>query len=267
MATTIEWVQNPDGTKGETWNPIVGCTKVSPGCAHCYAETMAKRLKAMGMEQYQDVVSDKGWTGKIQMVDSVLKKPLKRQKPTVYFVNSMSDLFHEKVPISFLQEVFEIIRQTPWHVYQILTKRHERLQQLSAQLEWHENIWMGVSVENQNYVHRVDYLRQVPAKVRFLSCEPLLGPLELNLTDIHWVIVGGESGLKHRPMQLEWAQSIRDQCQEADVAFFFKQWGGRTPKVGGRLLDEQIWDEMPEAWEQHIKGWTKRQNIHLASKR
>ncbi|MGA9378992.1 MAG: phage Gp37/Gp68 family protein [Phormidium sp.] len=262
MATTIEWVQNPDGTKGETWNPIVGCTKISPGCTHCYAETMAKRLKAMGMQHYQDVVSDRGWTGKLQLVESALNKPLKRQKPTVYFVNSMSDLFHEEVPIDFLKQVFEVIGKTPWHVYQILTKRHEHLRKLAPQLQWHENIWMGVSVENQNYVHRVDYLREVPAKIRFLSCEPLLGSLQLNLTDIDWVIVGGESGVKHRPMQLEWAQSIRDQCQEADVAFFFKQWGGRTPKAGGRLLDDQIWDEMPKAWQQHTKKWSRSYNIH-----
>jgi protein gp37 len=147
------------------------------------------------------------------------------------------------------------MRETPHHIYQILTKRDKRLVELASQLEWSDNIWMGVSVENQNYVHRVDHLRQVNAKVRFLSCEPLLGPLQLDLRDIHWVIVGGESGQKHRPMQEEWAQSIRDQCQDAEVAFFFKQWGGRTPKAAGRMLDERIWDEMPEAWEKHQKQW------------
>ncbi|MFB8792323.1 MAG: DUF5131 family protein [Potamolinea sp.] len=167
----------------------------------------------------------------------------------------MSDLFHEEVPVSFLKDVFEVIRETPWHVYQILTKRHERLLEIAPQLDWPENIWMGVSVENQKYVQRVDYLRQVPAHVRFLSCEPLLGALELNLTEIHWVIVGGESGLKNRPMEVEWALSIHDQCQAAEVAFFFKQVGGRTPKAGGRLLSGQIWDEMPKAWEQHIQRW------------
>ena len=261
MTTTIEWVQNPDGTKGETWNPVVGCSKVSPGCMHCYAETMAKRLKAMNMQQYQDVIGDKGWTGKLQLVESSLKKPIGKKKPTVYFVNSMSDLFHEDVPIEVIKKVFDVIGQTPWHIYQILTKRHQRLVELADELDWHQNIWMGVSVENQNYIERVDCLRQVPANVRFLSCEPLLGPLELDLTKIHWVIVGGESGLKHRPMKEEWVRSIREQCQDAEVAFFFKQWGGRTPKAGGRLLDEKIWDEMPEAWEQHKNKWEKRHPV------
>jgi protein gp37 len=184
-----------------------------------------------------------------------LEEPKHWRKPSRIFVNSMSDLFHEKVPISFLQEVFEVIRETPWHVYQILTKRPERLVELAPQLELHENIWMGVSVETQDYVHRVDYLRKVPAKVRFLSCEPLLGHLQLNLTDIHWVIVGGESGNRCRPMKVEWVQSLREQSKAAGVAFFFKQWGGRTPKAGGRLLDEQIWNEMPQAWEQHLEQW------------
>ena len=154
---------------------------------------------------------------------------------------------------------FDVMGKTPWHIYQILTKRHERLAEIATQLQWHQNIWMGVSVENQNYVERVDALREVPAAVRFLSCEPLLGPLELDLTDIHWVIVGGESGPKHRPMQIEWAASIRDQCQAAKVAFFFKQVGGVTPKAGGKLLDGQIWDEMPSAWQKHISKWRNRQ--------
>jgi protein gp37 len=173
----------------------------------------------------------------------------------------MSDLFHEQVPIEFLKEVFEVMRETPWHIYQILTKRHERLREIADKLDWHENIWMGVSVENQNYINRIDCLRQVPAQVRFLSCEPLLGNLELNLTDIHWVIVGGESGVKHRPMQPEWVDNIKQQCQDAEVAFFFKQWGGRTPKAAGRLLDDKIWDEMPEAWDKHqrqFNGYTLR---------
>jgi protein gp37 len=238
--TGIEWTDR-------TWNPATGCNKVSPGCTHCYAEAITKRFTQNFPQGFD-----------LTLHPERLQEPMRWRTPSRIFVNSMSDLFHEEVPISFLRDVFEVIRQTPHHIYQVLTKRHERLPQLVNELEWHENIWLGVSVENQKYVQRVDYLRQVPAKVRFLSCEPLLGALELNLTDIHWVIVGGESGIKHRPMQVEWAQSIRDQCQEAGVAFFFKQWGGRTPKIGGRLLDEQIWDEMPAAWEQHCQQWTER---------
>lgn len=226
--TGIEWTDR-------TWNPTTGCNKVSPGCTHCYAEAITKRFTNNFPNGFD-----------LTLHQQRLKEPLRWRTPSRIFVNSMSDLFHEEVPLSFLKEVFEVIRETPWHVYQILTKRHERLLELADQLDWHENIWMGVSVENQNYITRVDYLRQVPAKVRFLSCEPLLGSLQLDLTDIHWVIVGGESGQKHRPMEVEWAQSIRDQCQAEGVAFFFKQWGGRTPKAGGRLLDNSIWDEMPQ---------------------
>jgi protein gp37 len=247
--TGIEWTDR-------TWNPTTGCNKVSPGCTHCYAEAITKRFTQNFPQGFD-----------LTLHPERLEEPKRWRTPSRIFVNSMSDLFHEEVPLSFLKKVFEVIGATPWHVYQILTKRHERLLQLSTELVWHENIWIGVSVENQNYVHRVDYLRKVPAKVRFLSCEPLLGALDLDLTDIHWVIVGGESGQKHRPMQLEWAQSIRNQCQEAEVAFFFKQWGGRTPKAGGRLLEGQIWDEMPDAWEQHIKGRRERPNIQLASKK
>lgn len=237
--TGIEWTDR-------TWNPTTGCNKVSPGCTHCYAEALTKRFPKNFPNGFD-----------LTLHPERLEEPKHWRTPSRIFVNSMSDLFHEEVPIDFLKEVFEVIRKTPWHIYQILTKRHERLVELAPQLDWHENIWMGVSVENQNYVHRVDCLRQVDAKVRFLSCEPLLGALELDLTGIHWVIVGGESGVKHRPMQLEWVQSIRDRCQEDDVAFFFKQWGGRTPKAGGRLLDDRIWDEMPKAWEQHRKKWEK----------
>lgn len=225
--TGIEWTDR-------TWNPTTGCDKVSPGCTHCYAEAITKRFPKNFPDGFNLTLHPKR-----------LEEPKHWRKPTRIFVNSMSDLFHEKVPVEFLKEVFEVIRETPWHMYQILTKRPERLIELAPQLEWHKNIWMGVSVENQNYVHRIDYLRQIPATVRFLSCEPLLGSLQLNLTDIHWVIVGGESGSKHRPMQVEWAQNIREQCQTANVAFFFKQVGGRTPKTGGRLLEGQIWNEMP----------------------
>jgi protein gp37 len=235
--TGIEWTDR-------TWNPTTGCTKISPGCTHCYAEALTKRFHTN---------FPNGFT--LTLHPERLEEPKRWRKPSRIFVNSMSDLFHEDVPIDFLQQVFKVMGETPWHIYQILTKRHERLLELAPQLQWHDNIWMGVSVENQNYVHRVDFLRTVNAKVRFLSCEPLLGPLELNLTGIDWVIVGGESGVKHRPMQIEWAQSIRDRCQNAGVAFFFKQIGGRTPKANGRLLDEQIWNEMPKAWEQHQKTW------------
>jgi protein gp37 len=227
--TGIEWTDR-------TWNPTTGCDKVSPGCTHCYAEALTKRFHTNFPNGFD-----------LTLHRNRLEEPKRWKKPSRIFVNSMSDLFHEEVPIDFLKEVFEVMRETPWHIYQILTKRDKRLVELAPQLEWSDNIWMGVSVENQNYVHRVDSLRQVDAKLRFLSCEPLLGPLQLDLTGIHWVIVGGESGQKHRPMQAEWAQSIRDQCQDAGVAFFFKQWGGRTPKAAGRLLDDKIWDEMPKA--------------------
>ncbi|HEY9669011.1 MAG TPA: phage Gp37/Gp68 family protein [Coleofasciculaceae cyanobacterium] len=235
--TGIEWTDR-------TWNPTTGCNKVSPGCTHCYAEALTKRFHKNFPNGFD-----------LTLHPERLEEPKHWRKPSRIFVNSMSDLFHEKVPISFLQDVFEVIRETPWHIYQILTKRPERLVELAPKLDWHENIWIGVSVETQDYVHRVDYLRKVPAKVRFLSCEPLLGHLQLDLTDIHWVIVGGESGNRCRPMKLEWAQSIRDQCKEAGVAFFFKQWGGRTPKAGGRLLDGSIWDEMPQAWKLYRQQW------------
>jgi protein gp37 len=211
---------------------------------NCYAEALTKRFHTN---------FPNGFT--LTLHPERLEEPKRWRKPSRIFVNSMSDLFHEDVSIDFLQQVFKVMGETPWHIYQILTKRHERLLELAPQLQWHDNIWMGVSVENQNYVHRVDFLRKVNAKVRFLSCEPLLGPLELNLTDIDWVIVGGESGVKHRPMEIEWAQSIRDRCQNAGVAFFFKQIGGRTPKANGRLLDDRIWDEMPEVWEKHRQRW------------
>ncbi|MEG3863486.1 DUF5131 family protein [Microcoleus sp. herbarium12] len=227
--TAIEWCDR-------TWNPTTGCDKVSPGCTHCYAEALTKRFHTNFPNGFD-----------LTLHRNRLEEPKRWKKPSRIFVNSMSDLFHEEVPIDFLKEVFEVMRETPHHIYQILTKRDKRLEELASQLEWSDNIWMGVSVENQSYVHRVDSLRKVNAKVRFLSCEPLLGPLQLDLTGIHWVIVGGESGQKHRPMQVEWAQSIRDQCQDARVAFFFKQWGGRTPKAAGRLLDDKIWDEMPKA--------------------
>ncbi|MBW4487053.1 MAG: phage Gp37/Gp68 family protein [Trichocoleus desertorum ATA4-8-CV12] len=235
--TGIEWTD-------KTWNPTTGCDKVSPGCTHCYAEALTKRFSRNFPNGFELTIHPER-----------LQEPRRWRTPSRIFVNSMSDLFHEDVPVSFLKEVFSVINETPWHIYQILTKRHEHLLKVSSQLDFPENVWIGVSVENQSYTHRIDYLRQIPAKVRFLSCEPLLGALQLDLTDIHWVIAGGESGQRHRPMKTEWAQSIRDQCQNAEVAFFFKQVGGRTPKAGGRLLDGRIWDEMPDAWRQHLEKW------------
>lgn len=237
--TGIEWTDR-------TWNPTTGCNKVSPGCTHCYAEAITKRFHQNFPSGFE-----------LTLHPERLEEPKRWRKPSRIFVNSMSDLFHEEIPFLFLQKVFRIIRETPWHVYQILTKRPERLLDLAPQLDWHENIWIGVSVENQDYIHRIDYLRKVPAKVRFLSCEPLLGSLQLDLTDIHWVIVGGESGNRCRPMKLEWVHSIRNQCETDNVAFFFKQWGGRTSKAGGRLLDGQVWDEMPSAWKQHRQVWNQ----------
>jgi protein gp37 len=235
--TGIEWTD-------KTWNPTTGCDKISPGCLHCYAEALTQRFTQNFKNGFD-----------LTLYPERLKEPLRWRTPSRVFVNSMSDLFHEDVPIEFIKQVLSVIQATPWHIYQILTKRPERLRDLSSELDFPENVWLGVSVENQNYVHRLDYLRDVPASVRFISCEPLLGSLKLNLTGIDWVIVGGESGQKHRPMDTRWAQEIRDQCQSAGVAFFFKQVGGRTPKAGGKLLDDLIWDEMPAAWNKHTQKW------------
>lgn len=246
--TGIEWTD-------KTWNPTTGCNKVSPGCLHCYAEALTKRFPNNFKNGFD-----------LTLHPERLEEPLKWRTPSRIFVNSMSDLFHEDVPLDFIKKVFQVIHATPWHIYQILTKRHERLLELASELEFHENIWLGVSVENQNYVHRIDFLRQVPVAVRFLSCEPLLDELNLDLTDIHWVIVGGESGQKHRPLKTEWVKDIHDQCQAAGVAFFFKQIGGRTSKAGGRLLDSRIWDEMPDAWKRHQNIWGKAP-LKLAAKK
>jgi protein gp37 len=235
--TGIEWTD-------KTWNPTTGCNKVSPGCLHCYAEALTKRFPNHFKNGFD-----------LTLHPERLEEPLKWRTPSKIFVNSMSDLFHEDIPLDFIKKIFQVIHATPWHIYQILTKRHERLIELASELEFHENIWLGVSVENQSYVHRIDCLRQVPVSVRFLSCEPLLGELNLDLTNIDWVIVGGESGQKHRPIKIEWVEDIRDQCQASEVPFFFKQFGGRTSKAGGRLLDGKIWDEMPNAWKQHQNTW------------
>jgi protein gp37 len=235
--TGIEWTD-------KTWNPTTGCDKVSPGCAHCYAEALTQRFPQNFSTGF-----------KLTLHPERLKEPSRWRTPSRVFVNSMSDLFHEDVPLDFIKQVLAVIQATPWHIYQILTKRPERLAILASKLDFPGNVWLGVSVESQKYVNRLDYLREIPVSVRFISCEPLLGPLKLDLTGIHWVIVGGESGQKHRPMESNWADEIRDQCQAAKVAFFFKQVGGRTPKAGGRLLDNEIWDQMPDAWNQHLEKW------------
>lgn len=230
----IEWTH-------ATWNPVTGCSKVSAGCKHCYAERFAKRLRAMGSERYRN-----GF--RVTLHDDLLDLPKRWKTPRLVFVNSMSDLFHELVPIDFIQRVFATMRDCRHHTFQILTKRSRRLRELGPQLEWSSNIWIGVSVEDARVLRRIEDLCHVPAAVRFLSCEPLLGPLDnLPLEGIHWVIVGGESGPGARPMQPDWVRSIRDQCLSQGVAFFFKQWGGARKDRSGRLLDGRTHDDMPEA--------------------
>lgn len=231
--SSIEWTE-------ATWNPVTGCTKVSTGCKHCYAKRMAERLQAMGQVRYRNGFN-------VTLQPDLIDLPLHWKTPRRIFVNSMSDLFHEKVPASYIQDCFSTMNKAHWHIFQILTKRPERLAALAPDLEWSENIWVGVSVENQKVIKRIDYLREVPAHIRFLSLEPLLGPLpNLNLEGIHWAIVGGESGPKARPMREEWVVNIRDQCFAQGVAFFFKQWGGTNKKRTGRLLEGRTWDAFPE---------------------
>ncbi len=235
MATksSIEWTES-------TWNPLTGCTKISPGCKHCYAERMAKRLRAMGQPNYAN-----GF--KLTLHPQALEIPLGWKKPQMIFVNSMSDLFHKDVPVDFIQQVFDVMRRADWHRFQVLTKRAERLLEIDPQIEWPSNVWMGVSVENQDYKYRIELLRQTHAKIKFLSLEPLLGPLpRLNLKGINWVIVGGESGPGARPLREEWVIDIRDQCKARHVPFFFKQWGGVQKKRAGRLLQGEIYSQMPE---------------------
>lgn len=230
--SSIEWTS-------ATWNPVTGCTKISPGCKHCYAERMAKRLQAMGQANYTNAFS-------LTLQTQALELPLRWKKPQVIFVNSMSDLFHRDVPDDFIFRVFEVMNQAHWHQFQVLTKRSERLAELDAQLNWSPHIWMGVSVETQRYVNRIDHLRRTRAHIKFLSLEPLLGPLRnLNLTGIDWAIVGGESGPGARQMREVWVTSIKEQCVQAGVPFFFKQWGGTNKKKAGRLLEGRTWDEMP----------------------
>ena len=232
LKSAIEWTES-------TWNPVTGCTKVSPGCKHCYAERIAERLRAMGQENYR-----KGFALTLQ--PQMLDLPLRWRAPQTIFVNSMSDLFHENVPLDYIQRVFDVMRRAHWHRFQVLTKRADRLAELAPKLPWEPNIWMGVSVESDRYRGRIDALRQADAAIRFLSLEPLLGPVhDLNLQGIHWVIVGGESGPGARPMDAAWAKDLRDQCRRSKVPFFFKQWGGTNKKRAGRVLDGRTWDEMP----------------------
>lgn len=230
----IEWTES-------TWNPVTGCTKISPGCKFCYAERMAKRLQAMGQRNYLN-----GFRPTLQ--PHMLELPLRWKKPQTIFVNSMSDLFHEDVPLPYLLKVFEVMRRAHWHNFQVLTKRSDRLAELDPEIEWAPNIWMGVSVESDGYRSRIDDLRASRANLRFLSLEPLLGPLpDLDLRDIDWVIVGGESGPRARPMDAGWVTDLRDQCRRAGVRFFFKQWGGKNKKRAGRMLDGRTWDQTPLA--------------------
>lgn len=231
--SAIEWTES-------TWNPLTGCSKISSGCKHCYAERMALRLQAMGQPHYANGFQ-------LALHESALRLPLEWKRPQMVFVNSMSDLFHKDVPAEFILRVFAVMRQASWHTFQVLTKRADRLLQVNPMIDWPENVWMGVSVENEDYSFRIDDLRRTHAKVKFLSLEPLLGPLPgLNLEGIDWAIVGGESGPGARPMAKEWVTEIRDQCGKARVPFFFKQWGGFNKKLSGRALDGRTWDEMPQ---------------------
>ena len=237
--SSIEWTE-------ATWNPTTGCTKISPGCAHCYAERMAIRLRAMGQQRYRNGFE-------LTLQDDIVELPLRWKKPKLIFVNSMSDLFHQEVPVGFIQRCFGVMQTAARHVFQVLTKRPERAAELANELPWCENIWLGTSVETAKYTERIGQLRRVPARVRFLSIEPLLGPVpRLALDGIHWVIVGGESGSSARPMQADWVRQVRDQCLQSRVPFFFKQWGAfgadglkRSKKANGRELDGRTWDELP----------------------
>lgn len=241
--SAIEWTE-------ATWNPTTGCDRVSAGCDHCYALTLAKRLKAMGNPKYQrdgdDRTSGPGFD--LTVHPAAVTLPYRWRAPRTVFVNSMSDLFHARVPRDFVHQVFKVMADTPRHTYQVLTKRARRMRLMARELPWPGNVWMGVSVETIDQAHRIDDLRNTDAATKFLSCEPLLGPLDqLDLAGIDWVIAGGESGPSHRPVDPEWVRALRDLCVDQGVAFFFKQWGGRTPKTGGRELDGRTWDQMPAA--------------------
>jgi len=230
--TQIEWTE-------ATWNPVTGCTKVSAGCTHCYAERMAHRLQAMGVRHYRN-----GF--RVTIHEDALEAPLAWKKPRVVFVNSMSDLFHEEIPVGFVRQTFEVMSEARQHVFQVLTKRSDRVRDLAPLLPWSDNVWMGVTVERADYLARIEVLKSTPAAIKFLSLEPLLGPLHsLDLRGIGWVIVGGESGPGARPVKKEWVLEIRDQCVVAGVPFFFKQWGGVRKAKAGRVLEGQVWDQMP----------------------
>ena len=230
--SSIEWTEM-------TWNPSTGCTKISAGCKYCYAEVMAKRLHAMGIDKYKD-----GF--KLRTHENALLTPFEWKSPKIVFVNSMSDLFHPEIPFDFIARVFEVMNNTPQHTYQVLTKRADRLHELNTRLAWTNNIWMGVSVEDNRVANRIDFLRETDAKIKFLSCEPLIGPLnDLDLSNIDWVIVGGESGKKARSINELWVWDLLQQCRDAEVAFFFKQWGGKNKKKTGRELGGNTYNEMP----------------------
>lgn len=231
--TTIEWTD-------ATWNPVRGCTKISPGCKNCYAERFAERFRGVKGHPFEQGFD-------LRLVPGKIGEPLRWKTPQRIFVNSMSDLFHDKVPLEYIKDVFDVMKRADWHQYQVLTKRAERLEELSRKLPWAPHIWMGVSVENKDYLWRIDHLRRTKAHIKFLSIEPLIGPIgKINMRGIDWVIAGGESGPRARPMDAEWVRDVRDQCVRAGVSFFFKQWGGVQKKRHGRELEGRTWDEMPE---------------------
>jgi len=245
VGSSIEWTE-------ATWNPVAGCTVLSPGCTNCYAMRMARRLEAMGQRKYEGTTSISGgrakWNGRIVLDEHSLELPRTWAKGRLIFVNSMSDLFHDTIPVEFIQRVFRVMQETPQHTYQILTKRAERLEGVGRLLPWPSNVWMGVSVETQKYWWRVDHLRRTSARIRFLSLEPLLGPITaMDLSNIDWIIAGGESGPNSRPLNPQWVRTIRDACTAQNVAFHFKQWGGVNKKAAGRVLDARTWDEMPRS--------------------
>ena len=255
--SSIEWTE-------ATWNPTTGCDRISPGCDNCYALALAKRLKAMGNPKYQ-VDGDPRTSGPgfgVTVHEDALDLPRRWRGPRTVFVDSMSDLWHARVPADFIRRVFDVMTDTPQHTYQLLTKRPRRLARMASDLPWPRNVWVGVSVERQEQAWRVAELRKVPAAVRFISAEPLLGPLNLDLDGIHWLIAGGESGPNHRPMDERWALELRDQCALSGIAFFFKQWGGARAKTGGRELEGRTWDDMPDQppteRRSHTTEWDQR---------
>lgn len=232
LGSSIEWTES-------TWNPVTGCSKISAGCANCYAERMARRLKAVGVPNYANGFE-------VTLHEELLKLPLKWRKPKIVFVNSMSDLFHEQIPDGFILRVFDVMNRAFWHRFQILTKRSDRLSRMSRDLPWADNIWMGVTVENRKCAFRIEQLRKTRASIKFISMEPLLEPVEeLDLMDIDWVIVGGESGPGARPLNEDWVMDIKGKCQTSNIPFFFKQWGGVNKKKSGRLLEGRLWNQMP----------------------